>query len=296
MNDPEFYVNEIMSEKYIPVEGGKVFCRAFGNGSKTPILVLHGGPGFSHTLLLPLQALAQDRRVVFYDQLGSGKSDRPDDLSLWNTARFVRELAQVRQDLGLDRVILLGVSWGTMLAVDYMLTDPSGVEALILSSPCLSARMWKEDADRLRLKLPRAVQDLLLHHEAAGTTASDEYQAGVMEYVKRFACRLDPLPQGVLDAFADANMQVYNHMWGPSEFFPTGNLKDYDRTSELGRIRAPTLFTCGRHDEATPESTRHYQSLVPDAELVVFENSSHTAMLEETDAYIASVQEFLKRR
>lgn len=285
-----------MSERYILVEGGKVFSHAFGNGSKTPILVLHGGPGFSHTLLLPLQALAQDRRVVFYDQLGSGKSDRPDDLSLWNTARFVRELAQVRQALGLDRVILLGVSWGTMLAVDYMLTDPSGVEALILSSPCLSARMWKEDADRLRLKLPSAVQDLLLRHEAAGTTASDEYQAGVMEYVKRFACRLDPLPQGVLDAFADANMQVYNHMWGPSEFFPTGNLKDYDRTSELGRIRAPTLFTCGRHDEATPESTRHYQSLVPDAELVVFENSSHTAMLEETDAYIASIEEFLERR
>jgi proline iminopeptidase len=284
-----------MIEKFLPAEGGRVYSCSFGSGAKTPILVLHGGPGFSHTLLLPIQELSRDRRVIFYDQLGSGKSDRPDDLSLWNVERFVRELGQVRKALGLDRVILLGASWGTMLAVDYMLTNPSGVEALILSSPCLSARMWKEDADRLRLKLPKEVQELLLRHEAAGTTASEEYQAGVMEYIKRFACRLDPLPQGVLDAFADANMQVYGHMWGPSEFHPTGNLKDYDRTSDLNRIRTPTLFTCGRHDEATPESTRRYQSLVPGAELVVFENSSHMAMLEEPEAYLAAVMAFLER-
>jgi proline iminopeptidase len=284
-----------VAERYIPVEGGKVYSCAFGRGSKTPILVLHGGPGFSHTLLLPVQELARDRRVIFYDQLGSGKSDRPDDLSLWNTERFVRELGQVRQALGLDRVILLGASWGTMLAVDYMLTDPAGVEALILSSPCLSARMWKEDADRLRLLLPTEVQERLLRHEAAGTTASEEYQAGVMEYIKRFACRLDPLPQGVLDAIADANMQVYTHMWGPSEFHPTGTLKDYDRTSELSRIRVPALFTCGRHDEATPESTRRYQSLVPGAELTVFENSSHMAVIEEPEAYLGAIRSFLDR-
>jgi len=155
--------------------------------------------------------LSRDRRVIFYDQLGSGKSDRPDDLSLWTVPRFVRELGQVRLALSLDRVILLATSWGTMLAVDYMLTNP-----------CLSARMWKADADRLRLKLPKETQELLLRHEADGTTASPEYQAGVMEYIRRFACRIDPLPQGVLDAFADANMQVYTHMWGPSEFHPTG--------------------------------------------------------------------------
>lgn len=284
-----------VTERFIPVEGGKVYSRECGGGNETPILVLHGGPGFSHTLLLPVQELAHDRRVIFYDQLGSGKSDRPDDLSLWNTARFVRELGQVRQALGLDRVILLGASWGTMLAVDYMLTDPLGVEALILSSPCLSARMWKEDADRLRQELPQTVQELLLRHEAAGTTASEEYQAGVMEYIKRFACRLNPLPQGVLDAIADANMQVYTHMWGPSEFYPTGSLKDYDRTGELSRIRTPTLFTCGRHDEATPESTGHYQSLVPGAEMVVFENSSHMAVIEEPLAYLGAIKAFLKR-
>jgi len=201
------------NERYIPADGGQVYIRAFGAGAKTPILVLHGGPGFDHTLLLPVQELARGRRVIFYDQLGSGKSDRPDDLSLWNVGRFVRELGQVREALGLDRVILLGASWGTILAVDYMLTEPAGVEALILSSPCLSARMWKEDADRLRLKLGAETQALLLRHEAAGTTASEDYQSGVMKYIKRFACRLDPLPPVVLDAIAGANMQVYTYMW-----------------------------------------------------------------------------------
>jgi len=282
-------------ETYVAVEGGRVYVRTFGSGSKTPILVLHGGPGFSHTLLLPIRDLARDRQVIFYDQLGSGKSDRPDNLSLWNAARFVRELAQVRQTLHLDRVILLGASWGTMLAVDYMLTNPVGVEALILSSPCLSARMWKEDADRLRLELPGNVQAILLRHEAEGTTESKEYQEAVMEYVKRFACRINPLPQDVLDAFADANMQVYIHMWGPSEFHPTGNLKDYDRTRELDRIRIPTLFTCGRYDEATPESTHHYHSLVPGSEFIVFEKSAHMAMIEESSAYLESIEAFIAR-
>lgn len=283
-------------EAHVPVEGGRVFTRSFGDGPKTPLLVLHGGPGFNHTLLLPLQELARGRKVIFYDQLGAGKSDRPDDVSLWTAERYVRELSQVRRALGLDRVVILGASWGTMLAVDYMLTNPAGVEALILSSPCLSAKMWKADADRLRLELPRERQAVLLHHEAAGTTESKEYQDAVMEYLKRFACRLDPFPQIVMDALADANMQVYIHMWGPSEFHPTGNLKNYDRTNDLGRIRVPTLFTCGRYDEATPESTRHYHSRVPGSEFVIFEKSAHMAVFEETPAYLACVSSFLDRR
>lgn len=234
--------------------------------------------------------------MIFYDQLGAGKSDRPDDVSLWTTERYVRELAQIRRSLRLDRVVILGASWGTMLAVDYMLTNPSGVEALILSSPCLSAQMWKADADRLRLQLPPAVQSVLLKHESAGTTDNKEYQEAVMEYLKRFACRLDPFPQIVVDALADGNMKVYTHMWGPSEFHPTGNLKDYDRTKQLNQIRVPTLFTCGRHDEATPESTRHYHERVPGSEILIFEKSAHAVAFEETAAYLDSIRAFLSRR
>jgi len=139
------------------------------------------------------------------------------------------------------------------------------------------------------------VQAILLQHEAKGTTASKEYQEAVMGYIKRFACRIDPLPQDVLDAFADANMQVYMHMWGPSEFHPTGNLKNYDRTRELGQIRVPTLFTCGRYDEATPESTHHYHTLVPGSEFIVFKNSAHLAVIEESSAYLESIEAFLAR-
>ena len=119
-----------IEEGYIDVPGGKVWYRAVGdNADGTPLLCLHGGPGFTHYYLEPLEALADRRRVIFYDQLGCGRSDRPGDLSLWNVDRFVAELAQVRSALNLDRLHLFGSSWGGMLAMQYVLdrqgTSPS---------------------------------------------------------------------------------------------------------------------------------------------------------------------------
>ncbi len=282
----------LSSEGFIPVEGGNVYYRKVAGGPGTPLLVLHGGPGFAHGLLETLKALSNERPVIFYDQLGAGKSDRPKDPSLWQIERFVRELAQVRQSLGLDRVVLYGHSWGTMLAVDYMLTAPRGVEALILSSPCLSAKMWKSDADRLRLTLSTETQATLIRHETAGSTHSEEYQNAMWDYLKKFACRLDPIPEAVLAAFADGNMECYTQMWGPSEFHPTGNLKDYDRTPDLHRLQVPTYFVCGEFDEATPESTRKYAELAKARDFRVIPDCSHSALIENEGDYLKIIRDF----
>ncbi len=142
------------SEGYVDVEGGRVWYRIVGSGNETPLLLLHGGPGAPSYYLNPLEQVSVDRPVIFYDQLGAGRSDRPTDTSLWRIDRFISELESIREALGLEELHILGHSWGSMLAVDYMLTEPDGVRSLILASPALSVRRWAEDADRLIAQMP----------------------------------------------------------------------------------------------------------------------------------------------
>ena len=282
-------------EGYVLVPGGRVWYCVIGSSGAIPLLALHGGPGFPHDYLEPLAALADERPVVFYDQLGGGDSDRPDDLSLWRVERFVEELAWVRRELGLDRVHILGHSWGSMLATDYALAQPSGLVSLVLASPPLSIPRWVADTMRLRRELPAAVQATLDRHEAAGTTDREEYQRAVTEYYQRYLCRLNPWPEPMERSMAKVGWPVYNTMWGPSESCVTGNLQDYDRSGRLHEIRVPTLFTCGRYDEATPETTAWYSTLLPGSQAVVFEHSAHMTMLEEPERYAAVVRDFLHR-
>ena len=182
-----------------------------------------------------------------------------------------------------------------MLAVDYMLTRPEGVQSLILAGPALSIPRYLEGVRALRAQLPKAVQDVLAKHEEAGTTNSKEYQDAAMVFYRRHLCRLDPWPPEMSMTDNNFGSEVYNEMWGPSEFFATGPLKDYDRTPQLGLLRLPVLFTAGRYDETTPEQAEWYQSLVPGARLVVFENSGHMTMLDEADRYVQVIRDFLSQ-
>ncbi len=116
-----------------------------------------------------------------------------------------------------------------------------------------------------------------------------------MVYYKRHFSRLDPFPPALVRTFDELAAPVYNSMWGPSEFHVTGTLKDYDRTGRLGDLELPVLLTAGRYDEATPETTQWYQSLIPGAELIVFENSAHATMLDEAELYVEVVRDFLRR-
>ena len=171
-------------EGYVEVEGGRVWYRIVGSGNETPLLLLHGGPGAPSYYLNPLEQVAADRPVVFYDQLGAGRSDRPSDQSLWRVDRFVSELAAIREALGLEEVHLLGHSWGSMLAMEYLRTEPQGMRSLILASPVMSVKRWAEDAEKLIAELPEDMQQAIEHHQAAGTTDDPAYQAATMEYYR----------------------------------------------------------------------------------------------------------------
>jgi proline iminopeptidase len=230
---------------------------------------------------------------VFYDQLGAGRSDRPTDSSLWRVDRFVSELAELREKLGLDEVHILGHSWGSMLAVDYMLTEPEGVRSLILASPVMSVRRWTTDARRLLTALPANMQNAIEEHERAGTTDAPEYQEATMAYYRLYLSRSDPWSPDLGTTFENFNPEIYGQMWGPSEFTATGSLSDYEREDVLPDLNLPVLFTAGRYDEATPQSAEHFQSLVPNSRIEIFEESAHMTMLDEPEAYVEAVREFL---
>ena len=280
-------------EGYVDVEGGKVWFQVVGSGKATPLLLLHGGPGAPSYYLKPLERVAADRPVIFYDQLGAGRSPAPSDQSLWTIERFVDELDQVRAALELDEVHILGHSWGSMLAMDYMLTEPEGVVSVIFASPALNVTRWTEDARELLKALPDETRSLIEHHENEGTTDAPEYQEAVMEFYRMYLSRSDPWPPELMATFEGFNTELYGYMWGPSEFTATGTLRNYNREPDLPKLDLPVLFTAGRYDEAMPRTVQHFQSLVPGAEIQIFEKSAHLTMLDEPDTYAEAIRNFL---
>ena len=284
-------------EGMVDVPGGKVWYKIVGAGAKgNPVLTLHGGPGVPHDYLEPLEDLSNDRPIVFYDQLGCGNSDKPNDNSLWTVERFVEELAILREHLELDKVHLLGHSWGTALAVEYVATrKPRGICSMVLSGSFLSGSRWISDTRALLAKLPKKTQKVILDSEAAGVFDSPEFQAAMLTFYKKHVCRMDPWPDCINRGFEKLAQNVYVYMGGPSEFTFIGTLKDFERTGALKGISVPVLFTAGQYDEASPKTTRYYHSLLPGSEIHVFKGASHCHHVEKRKEYMRVVRDFLAR-
>ena len=282
----------LTGEGFINVDGGKVWYRVTGNGDKTPILVLHGGPGAPSYYLKPLSALGVDRKVIFYDQLGCGKSDRNIDTTLMTVDHFVEELKKVVDHFGLTEFYLYGQSWGTMLGTDYYLKYPKGIKALILSSPAISIPMWLRDADILLSTLPDSIQNAVRINEKNKTYSAPAYQQAVQVYYENFFARKLPWSADIDSTFLQIG-QSYQHMWGPSEFTATGSLKTYDQTSRLSEIKVPTLFITGEFDIARPSTVKYYQSLVPGAKFEVIEGAAHITMQDKPEQSNKVVTDFM---
>ncbi len=278
----------------IDVPGGKVWYRKIGDAPGVPLLALHGGPGGTSCRFEIFTPLADQRPIIFYDQLGSGRSEHPSDTSLWNFPRFVQELEAVRSALGLDSVHLLGHSWGGALAAEYMIaTKPAGVASVIFSSPLISTPRWIADADSLREQLPESIQDVLDEHERAGTLNSPEYAAATDSFYARHVQRLPTTPIARCEGVA-SNDTIYRQMWGPTEFLSTGSLKTWTRAEDVDEIITPTLFITGEFDEARPTTLEEFRRTMRDAQLVVIPGAAHAAMREKPAEYVAAVRAFLK--
>lgn len=283
-------------EGRVAVTGGHVWYRIVGGSEGIPLLTLHGGPGAGHDYLESLAAIADERPIVFYDQLGCGLSQKPTDTSLWRIERFVHEVDEVRAALNLSRVHLLGQSWGGWLAIEYMLSKPEGIVSLTLASTSASTAEFVREANRLIDALPADMSEAIHKGDREQSYDSPEYVRAMDEFYHRHVCRLDPWPDPMLRTSAnlDGNA-VYLTMNGPNEFTVVGNLKDWNRTPRLDEIRVPTLITVGRYDEITPVCAETLHAGITGSEMHIFEHSGHCAHLEEPDEYMPVLRDFLHR-
>jgi len=269
------------------------------DGAKTPLVVLHGGPGAAHNYTLRIAGIAaQGRAVIHYDQLGIGNSTHLRDrgADFWTIELFLAELDNLLGALGLaERYHVLGQSWGGMLAAEHAVRRPAGLRSLVIANSPASMPLWLSEAGRLREQLPPEVRQTLLAHEAAGTTDDPEYRAAEKVFNDRHVCRVVPNPSEVAATWAaiDADPTVYHTMNGPNEFHVVGTLKDWTIIDRADLIAVPTLLVSGRHDEATEATVQPYADRIPDVRWTIFEDSSHMPHVEEEEAYLRLVGAFL---
>ena len=282
--------------KDITVDGYSVKTYSFGSGENV-VLCANGGPGLpcdylrdSHSCLA-----AEGFRVVAWDQLGTGSSDRPTDPSLWTIRRYVEETETVRSALGLGKVHFLGQSWGGWLGIEYALTYPDNLRSLILENTAGDIPHLVSELNRLRDALGSETVAMMQRHEALGTLDHPEYEAAVTILNYRHVCRLDEWPAPVKRSLDDWNMGPYGTMQGPNEFLYTGNMAQWNRIPDMHKIKVPCLITTGQHDELTPACARRMHEQLPNSEIQVFRNSSHMPFFEEPQASYPALLKFLER-
>ncbi len=284
-------------EGHALVNGYRLYWRIVGDpGSSGTLVALHGGPGATHDYLLALSDLAQDGyRVVYYDQLGCGRSELARDDREYSIDRDVADLERLRCVLGLGRFHLLGSSYGGLLAIAYALAHPGPIATLVSASGLVDVPLASREMQRLKRELPPAVVDALERHERTGDYRHPEYLSAVQEFYRRHLCRLPVWPPEVTYSLEHISQPKYGRMNGPNEFTILGTIRDYDASGRLGELGMPTLFTAGRFDEVTPLVARSMHEKVPGSELEIFEESSHTAFWEERERYHGVLRRFLDR-
>lgn len=279
----------------VSVEGGDVVTYSFGSGEEV-LLLANGGPGLPCDYLRDGHSHLADKgwRVVAWDQLGTGRSDSPDDGSLWTIERYAREMEQVRAGLGIDKVHVLGQSWGGFLAIEHALTFPNGIKTLTLSNTVADVPHLLGEQNRLRTALGTETIAMMLRREAEDTTDHPEYAAALQILSWRHVHRMEAIPAPFQRSMEGIQMSIYGPMWGASEFQCTGNLKDWNRLDELERLDEPVLIIVGEHDELTPSCAMRMHQKLPSSQLHVIANASHLPSFEQPATYFPILENFLR--
>ncbi|MEM9836567.1 MAG: proline iminopeptidase-family hydrolase [Bacteroidota bacterium] len=294
--------------KMVPIETPSgtfnVYTKRTGNNPKIKLLLLHGGPGNNHEYFLSADSYFPGQAIeyYYYDQLGSNRSDAPQDTSLWNTPRFVEEVEQVRKALGLgpDNFFLLGHSWGGILGIEYALKYQENLKGLIISNMMSSCPAYGQYAhDVLGPGLGEEVYNQIKAFEESEDFSNPAYME-LMEskhYTKHVLRRpLAEWPAIVLSAFSKTNPDIYVPMQGPSEFGIRGKLAKWDRTEDLPKITVPTLVIGAQHDTMDPAFMKMMSEKLPDGEYLHCPDGSHMAMWDDQETYYNGIIDWLKRK
>jgi proline iminopeptidase len=280
----------------------RVWTKRVGNNPRLKVLLLHGGPGATHEYFEALDSYfpAAGIEYYYYDQLGSAFSDQPDEPSLWEIPRFVDEVEQVRRALGLSAndFVLLGHSWGGILALEYALAHGDALKGLVVSNMMSSIPAYNRySREVLQPKMDPAVLAEVLALEARKDFTNPRYEellfgSFYVEHILRM--ELPSWPPGVVRAFGALNKRIYIPMQGPSEMGASGKLETWDRSGDLGRIAVPTLVIGATHDTMDPEHMRWMASQLPNGRHLHCPNGSHLAMYDDQATYMAGLLAFLR--
>jgi proline iminopeptidase/L-proline amide hydrolase len=290
-------------EAMLPVPGGRVYVRINGDlgGPRAPLVLIHGGPGGTHTSLLDALALADERAVILYDQLDSGRSDWPQDPANWRVARFVDELEAIRVGLNVPRWHVCGMSWGGTIALEYAARRPTALAGVVLGGPLIATRAWLADADALRTALPADTRETLRACEGEAPPPAPACDRATDVFYRHYNRREDA-PAAMRDAARavgnrGTNRRLYETMWGSSEFVATGTLRDYDGTPLLARLDgARTLFMVGQYDEARPATALGFAARVPGgAEVAIVPGAAHGTLSDRPVETIGILRGWLAR-
>lgn len=292
--------------KMIPVETPKgtfrVWTKRIGNQPAMKLLLLHGGPGATHEYFEAFDSYlpAAGIEYYYYDQLGSHYSDQPDEPDLWEVPRFVEEVEQVRQALGLDQenFYLLGHSWGGALAIEYALKYQQHLKGLIISNMMASIPAYNAYARTVLMPaMDQAALAEIQRYEAAGEYEDPRYMDLLMEH--HYIYHVLRLPAGewpdpVNRGFAHINPSIYVPMQGPSELGASGKLVEWDRTADLGRIAVPTLVIGAQYDTMDPAHMERMAGAVQQGRYLYCPNGSHMAMYDDQATYTAGLIQFIQ--
>lgn len=289
-------LSSVISSRYVPFDGGQFWCGIAGEqdpSTSEPLVLVHGGPGFTSYYLEPLLPLREVVPLVFWDQSGCGRSALPSGRKRFSLDSFTDELEALRLAIGAPRMHLLGHSFGGVIIGEYAVRYPEHVASALFVSASLDIPRWLQDAARLRASLPLMTKMVLTEGDRTGNYSSPQYLAAYREYIDRFIYRFESVPEVILRSERESDPVTYKTVWGPNELVVTGVVKEYSFSSKLPTLKCPTRFMCGRFDEATPEAHSYFASLIPGAECVVFEQSAHHPQINENGRFIEEVKRFL---
>ena len=283
-------------EGFQTVLGYRLYYRSAGSSDAPTVLTLHGGPGSSHDYLLPLRDLVRwGYRVVFFDQLGCGRSEIPPGTDLFTLAHHVEETEGIRASLGLGRVHLIGSSYGGLLALAYAIKYQTHLRSLVTIGGLADVPFARAEMNHLIDALPKADAEAIREHGARGELTHPEYLRAKDRFYRSHLCRLPTWPPELVRSLELGDQRpVYPYMNGPDEFTITGTIRDIRLVADLPKIRVPTLVTGGKYDEVTPAVAQQIQAGIPGARRITFEGSSHTPFWEERERFMDVVGAFLQ--